>query len=344
MTSQAGTLAIHQAEALAAAGETRGAIDLLAAQNRQARDTAVELALVGLRRDGPATLVSPPSVAPAPILATPPTGEVFEVDAVDLDVAAVREGFAQSGCVLVRGLVPPERVALLVAGIDASLAALDVAAENPALVDASWYSPGSMPDRNAGGLSLSEADHRLFLRQRGGMWTVDSPRMLFELLELVDDVGVGAVMTEFLGERPLLSALKCTMRRVPPDQVPHGGWHQDGAFLGEQVGAFNIWLALTGCGVDAPGLDVVPKRVGRVMASDDDSPFDWSLSERAVSEEAGAMPILRPVFESGDALLFDHLLVHRTALSPTMTRTRYAIESWFFAPSAYPVGQLPILY
>ena len=98
MTSQAGTLAIHQAEALAAAGETRAAIDLLAAQNRQARDTAVELARVGLRRHGPATLVPPPSVVPAPIRATPPTGEVFEVDAVDLDAAAVREGFAQSGC------------------------------------------------------------------------------------------------------------------------------------------------------------------------------------------------------------------------------------------------------
>jgi len=55
-------------------------------------------------------------------------------------------------------------------------------------------------------------------------------------------------------------------------------------------------------------------------------------------------PIARPVLEAGDAMLFDHLLVHRTAVAPGMTRERHAIESWFFAPSAYPEGQLPILY
>jgi len=27
-----------------------------------------------------------------------------------------------------------------------------------------------------------------------------------------------------------------------------------------------------------------------------------------------------------------------------MTNERYAIESWFFAPSSYPDGQIPIVY
>jgi hypothetical protein len=168
--------------------------------------------------------------------------------------------------------------------------------------------------------------------------------MLFELLEVIDDVGIGALMTELLGERPLLSALKCTLRRVPTDLDVSPAWHQDGAFLGEQVGAFNFWLSLSRCGVDAPGLDILPKRVGRVLPSDEESRFDWSLSERAVQDAAGGTPIVRPEFEPGDALLFDQLLVHRTAVSPGMAHERYAIESWFFAPSAYPVGQLPIFY
>ena len=72
--------------------------------------------------------------------------------------------------------------------------------------------------------------------------------------------------------------------------------------------------------------------------------FDWSLSDEAVSKAARRTSIVRPEFEAGDALLFDHLLVHRTAGSPDDDRERYAIESWFFAPTAYPPGQLPLCY
>ena len=39
---------------------------------------------------------------------------------------------------------------------------------------------------------------------------------------------------------------------------------------------------------------------------------------------------MRPVFAPGDALLFDELLLHRTAAA-ARTQDRYAIESWFFA-------------
>jgi hypothetical protein len=53
--------------------------------------------------------------------------------------------------------------------------------------------------------------------------------------------------------------------------------------------------------------------------------------------------IVRPRFEPGDALLFDHLMLHRTASEPSMTKRRYAIETWFFAPSAYPDGQVPLV-
>ena len=45
-----------------------------------------------------------------------------------------------------------------------------------------------------------------------------------------------------------------------------------------------------------------------------------------------------------DVLLFDDLFLHRTAADPTMPRRRYAIETWFFAPSAYPEGQIPLVF
>jgi len=166
--------------------------------------------------------------------------------------------------------------------------------------------------------------------------------MLFELFEFVDDLGLGALMTEFLGERPLMSGIKGTLRRVPPDVEVDGRWHQDGAFLGERIAALNIWVTLTRCGVDAPGLDIVPKRFEHVV-QDAQAKYDWSLSDEAVLEASAGTPIVRPELEAGDALLFDHLLLHRTGASPGMIHERHAIESWFFAPSAYPLDQLPIL-
>lgn len=332
---------VQRATELEALGQVREAIDLLTFANRSAPEAEIELALVRIRRARARPLIQPPTSGRERIVSDGSGGGLFEVAAADLSVATLRAGWAQSGCVLVRGLVPPDRVARMVAGIDAALAACDAAAEGAASVDAGWYSPGAMPDRVDGG--LSEAVNRKFLRDRGGLWTADSPRMLFELIELVHDVGIAALMTEFLGERPLLSANKCTLRRVPSDLVVKGGWHQDGSFLGDRVGSFNFWLALSACGRDAPGLDLVPRRVDRVLASDAESRFDWSLSDAAVQSAADGTPIVRPEFEAGDALLFDHLLVHQTATAPDMTQDRHAIESWFFAPSAYPDGQIPIL-
>jgi hypothetical protein len=64
-------------------------------------------------------------------------------------------------------------------------------------------------------------------------------------------------------------------------------------------------------------------------------------SSSGVSRET---PPCRPVFEPGDVLLFDDLFLHRTAVDPAMTRDRYAIETWFFAPSAYPAGQIPLVF
>jgi hypothetical protein len=167
--------------------------------------------------------------------------------------------------------------------------------------------------------------------------------MLFELLELVDETGIGDLVAAHLGERPALSANKCTLRRVPVDS--NTNWHQDGAFLGEEIRTLNLWLALSHCGVDAPGLDIVPRRIDHVLETGTDGAiFDWSVSPNIVDDIAADAPVVRPEFGPGDALLFDQLFLHRTAVSPTMTRERHAIETWFFAPSTYPDGQIPIVF
>ena len=82
---------------------------------------------------------------------------------------------------------------------------------------------------------------------------------------------------------------------------------------------------------------------------------DWGVKPQ-VAEQVAAGEIVRPIFEPGDALLLDHLTLHRTAVDASMDNDRYAIETWLFAPSTYdamtakggqeyePRDQLPILY
>ena len=58
----------------------------------------------------------------------------------------------------------------------------------------------------------------------------------------------------------------------------------------------------------------------------------------------GMLGIQRPIFEPGDALLFDELFLHQTAADPSMPNNRFAIESWFFGPSHYPDEYVPIAF
>ena len=59
-------------------------------------------------------------------------------------------------------------------------------------------------------------------------------------------------------------------------------------------------------------------------------------------EAAGEYGIVNPIFAPGDALLFDDLFLHQTGGKPGLTKPRYAIESWFFGPSAFPEIYVPL--
>ena len=59
---------------------------------------------------------------------------------------------------------------------------------------------------------------------------------------------------------------------------------------------------------------------------------------------AGEDGIVRPIFEPGDALLFDELFLHQTGIDPAMAKPRLAIESWFFGASRFPGTYVPLSF
>ena len=260
-----------------------------------------------------------------------------EVPRDQFTARALREGILRHGCLLVRGLVDHARIEPLVEGINRAFDGYDAHERGaPASATAPWFVPF---EPGAGEVVIGRAWDPLiprgWARDAGGVMTVDSPRTAFRTIEALDEARVGEVLGDYFGEPPALSVKKSTLRRTLPDS--RTWWHQDGAFLGADIRSVNVWLALSHCGDFAPGLDLIPQRFDRILETGSgDAEFDWSIGSDVIEREARGTGVVRPIFEPGDALLFDERLPHSTAVSAEMNRDRFAIETWFFAPIVVP--------
>jgi hypothetical protein len=314
------------------------AIALLESAYRQGRRDEIEIELAALRYRSFGALTR--SASPSQELAPgqpPPVGErgLPEVSIDELSAATARAAVIEHGCLLVKNAVDRERASRLAAEIDHAFAAQEEeTGEQPT---SSWFVPLALEPREAASLG------RKWVRGGGGVLMADSPRLMAEVLDLYAALGLRDVVSGYLGSRPVLSANKCTLRRV--SVTSSGDWHQDGAFLGAGIRAINLWLTLTTCGIDAPGLDLVPRRLeGVVETGTGGAHFDWAVGPDVVDAVAGSDGVLRPRFDAGDLLVFDDLFLHRTAIESDMTRDRYAIEMWSFAWDQYPAGQVPLVW
>ena len=288
-------------------------IERLTETNRADRDRETERRLVHLRHiAGLRVLIENGAKPkhPEPDFERLPAAEVLpEIAPEDLTPELLRAGILRDGCLLVRGLVDRE-AALAVRGPD-----------RPSVRRARAASaPGSRPPRASTRSfepcrrSRSPQGARLWVQEGGGLLAPDAPMLTFEMLEMFASAGLPELVGAYLGERPLISLQKTTLRKAEP-HVP-GAWHQDGAFMGD-VRALNLWLSLSRCGDESPGLDVVPRRLDQIVATaTDDAVLDYQVSQAKAEEAAGDKRITRPIFEPGDALFFDELFLHQTGSDP----------------------------
>lgn len=152
---------------------------------------------------------------------------------------------------------------------------------------------------------------------------------------------------EALGPSVAIDADQCWVRRqyasttAPRRHRPHS-WHQDGALAYEFPASgdagvpddallrmVTCWIALTPCGIDAPGLELVTDRVDVLL-----SPVQ--LADAAVTRQWPPARRSRPVMEAGDALVFGGDVLHRTRVAEAMTQTRTSIELRCFPADAVP--------
>jgi hypothetical protein len=241
----------------------------------------------------------------------------------------LRAGILRDGCVLVRGLVGRDRALAFADEIDRAFA------ERERDTPAEGYYEEFVPSP-----PYTSVDGREWIQEGGGVLAADSPTVAFQMFELFREADLAPLVDGYLGEPGLISVHKTTLRKAAPS-VP-GAWHQDGTFMGP-VRSLNLWLSLSRCGDVAPGLDIVPRRLEHLVAAGTgDAMLEIQTSTENVMEAAGDTPIVRPIFEPGDALLFDELFLHQTASDPSMPNPRYAIENWFFGASSFPEDYAPV--
>jgi hypothetical protein len=331
---------LARAEQFVADGHAREAIDELTVANRRQSDTAIERALVRIRLA--AWFEADRTPPPAPAAAVPDlfegTTDIPEVTARDLDATKIRSAISHHGGLVVRGLLSAEWCARLREGIDRSWEAYDRFRSTKA-TDPAWFDPA---DTDAHGLTVAG---RAFVMNSGTAYVPDSPRLLFDLLEAFEAAGVKRVVTDYFNEPPALSLVKLAQRRLAPEAS--GGWHQDAAVYGPIAQTLNFWVPVSRCGDVAPGLEMFPRALDYLVGTYGTEGVDEYLARvDEVGELTAGTPPSRPVFEAGDAAVFDQFLLHQTAASPEFSKPRYGFESWFFAPSTYPDPKrwIPLVY
>jgi len=334
---------IRKSRKLLESGEVRLAIDLLTNSNRAMSSPRLEEELVRTRYEGyfRSSYTSRFETWP------PAHSETFtdrngipEIDRTAVSASIIRDGILNCGSIIVRNLLTFDEVERLRSTIDEAYRQHDRAMSGATRAETTpWFAPFTP--------SAAHDDHdfdRKWFRETGAELAADSPRGMFELLEIFRENEIDRLAEDYLGEPPALSVKKTSLRRVPHDQPSEHGWHQDGAFLGQGIRTMNLWIALSDCGVDAPSMDMVPRRLNYIVPSGTEGAiFDWSVSSLQITEACDGGEPAHLHFKAGDAIVFDEMNLHRTSTLPGMTKPRYAIEAWFFAPSCYPLDQLPLL-
>lgn len=162
-----------------------------------------------------------------------------------------------------------------------------------------------------------------------------------EVLQAVATSSLRAPIEAAMGAAPRCSLSQSWLRHGRP--AHH--WHQDGAlrfdFLthaSEQdrpappdalLEMCTCWIALTPCGVNAPGLEWVAEATPTLL-------WPAELTPQAVQTRHAPDSFAQPELGAGDALVFDGTLLHRTHLAPGMGEQRTSLELRFFRAGAWP--------
>lgn len=175
-----------------------------------------------------------------------------------------------------------------------------------------------------------------------------TPAELFDLLDIYQQSGLLNVFRTYLSDEPVLFGERAKLRQHQSkrDRSAVITWHQDAAFFGTGCQGVNCWAGITACGMDNPGLALIPRRFDELLCwkGDELAPLDYGkrMPEGLIEKLSQGHPAQFPMLQPGDALLFDTMTLHSTAVRPWNITEQIVAISWFFRASAFPDWGTPL--
>jgi len=335
---------LGRADAMAAEGRYLAAIDALSEANRGLSSPEIEERLVVLRRQAFSEVSDSVGRSSWPPRFEDPfqgsEGPV-EISAEDVSVDAIGGAVQHHGHLLVRGLLSPPAVDRLVHAVDQASAAQQAWHEGAPLSETTpWYVPKPTDPLK----TPADVAQKGPPSDKNRVYVADSPRAMFEVAEAFRESGIDRMVTGYLGDRPVMTEKKWLLWRMDR-RADVFAFHQEASVFNSgddglpngrtpiPLRALNVWIALSQCGRTSPGFQFYPGRMDQVFAPDQ----LFGLKPQTLTRVTGGGPAAAPLYEPGDAVLFDEYLLHRTKSDASMRDVRYSLESWMFAPCGHPV-------
>lgn len=135
-----------------------------------------------------------------------------------------------------------------------------------------------------------------------------------------------------LGRTPEVSPQSYVRTILPGANDWRLPFHQDETLIKTPI--LNLWIPLTPCGDDAPGLEVVVTQNRDLLpvAGPADGAYVAErnqIDERKIERRYGRSAYWHPTFSPGDVMVFFGTTIHRSYVRPGMTAPRISVEMRF---------------
>lgn len=166
-------------------------------------------------------------------------------------------------------------------------------------------------------------------------------QIITDILSLIENSLIQQILGETMGENHKVKLDQCWLRKqyAPSNyhnlHQPHR-WHQDGALglkfplISEDqyvdiplTNLITLWLPLTDCGVNRPGLQFITKNLEKPLH------FNY-LKEEILREMFNFEDFFTPKLNIGDGVIFLNGTLHQTYVNSMMKNDRMSIEFRFF--------------
>lgn len=258
--------------------------------------------------------------------------ESLTFQAARFNAETALQALRQSGCILIRSLFNPTLINSYLRR-----------AERVFALRQAEYAAGTLPVGYHKNYDYGRMTY-LSLRE------LDLPNEVpFRFVELLAKSLLIPFLNRYYGSTVWWNQLESNLRLQVPDQpellIP---FHQDGPFQANPAyPQLNCWLPLVAAGQDTPGLEVAPMGLNTLWPvipaeAEAESPLyaSYALNQAKVLEAIGGPDRLwHPQIWPGDVLILDSHLLHRSYVTPEMTKPRYSVEFRTLPANDLPAAQ-----